>query len=77
MQGTYTGSITVFDFPRGWGYITRDDGQRVYFHVKNKIRTFLPALDARVEFEMGPAYKSGLPDQAVNLRDVRPDGGSR
>ena len=68
---TYTGSITMFDFPRGWGFITRDDGKRVYFHVKNKTRNFLPALDVRVQFEMAPAYKSGQPDQAVNLRDFR------
>jgi cold shock CspA family protein len=69
---TFTGSIVVYDFPRGWGLILREsDGKKVYFHVKNKIRNFIPALDVRVQFEMGPAYKSGMPDQAVNLRYER------
>lgn len=69
---TFTGRIVLFDVPRGWGMILRDsDGKKVFFHTKNKVRNFLPALGARVQFEMGPAYKVGLPDQALHLRDFR------
>jgi cold shock CspA family protein len=73
---TYQGSITLFNQPKGWGFITRDDGEKVFFHVANKISSFLPALSARVEFEMAPGLEVGKSDQAVNLRDVRPVGGA-
>jgi cold shock CspA family protein len=66
---TYSGKITMYDKPRGWGFITRDDGEQVFFHVKNMVPSFLPANGARVLFETGPALKLGQKDQAVNLRD--------
>ena len=68
---TYQGKITLYNQPKGWGFISRDDGEQIFFHVANKISSFLPALGARVEFEMGPPLELGKKDQAINLRDVR------
>jgi cold shock CspA family protein len=66
------GKITVYDQMRGWGFITRDDnGANIFFHIKNKVPSFLPALGARVEFETAPPLKLGQKDQAINVRDDR------
>jgi cold shock CspA family protein len=70
--GTFRGTVVIFDAPRGWGMVLRDsDGKKIYFHVKNALRNCIPSLDMRLEFEMGPPYKTGMPDQAVNLRYER------
>ena len=70
---TYQGKITLYNQPKGWGFITRDDGEQIFFHVSNKIKNCFPALGVRVEFEMGPPLEIGKKDQAVNLRHVRGD----
>jgi cold shock CspA family protein len=66
---TYLGKITLYNELKGWGFITRDDGEQFFFHVSNKVRNFLPALGARVQFELAAPITLGKKEQAVHVRD--------
>lgn len=68
---TYEGKITLYNAAKGWGFITRTDGMQFFWHEQNKAKGFLPALGARVRFEVGPPLALGKKDQAIHIRDYR------
>ena len=64
------GTITYFNGPRRFGFITTKTGERYFFHVLNFKRGHQPVLEGRVEFEVGLGIAVGKPPQAVNVRYV-------
>ena len=64
----YSGIIRTFIPRRQFGFILRDDGKDFFFHLAEFHGT--PTLGQRVEFELGPAVKLGMPDQAVEVTPV-------
>lgn len=74
----FQGLITFYNQPRGWGFITRDDNEKAFFHVSNVIPEFLPALTPglRVEFKMAPPLEIGKKPQAVSVRIVSTESGA-
>lgn len=63
----YYGTISNWDDDRGFGFITRDDGQADAFaHVKFFARGFRPAEGLRVRFELVDG-RNGRP-RADNVR---------
>jgi cold shock CspA family protein len=62
----YSGIIQTFITRRNFGFIRRDDGKEFFFHQMD-FEKGTPALGQRVEFELGPAVRLGMPEQAVNV----------
>ena len=65
---THAGEIKSCNFGRGFGFISRDDGQRdIFFHCTDARRLAFgeSLIGKRVEFEVRETSKG---DQAVNVR---------
>lgn len=62
----YKGTICTFIPNRKFGFIKTDGGGEVFFHQMNFERG-VPVLGQRVEFELGPSVRLGMPEQAVNV----------
>jgi cold shock CspA family protein len=52
---------------KGCGFILSGFNKRIFFHITNFNERTVPVIGTRVEFDLGPAYKPGLPDQAVRV----------
>jgi len=65
----YQGIIRTFIPPRKFGFILADDGREVFFHQMN-FQKGTPVLGQRVEYELGPSVRLGMPEQAVNITVV-------
>lgn len=61
------GIITAYNAVKCWGFIKDENGNRQFFHADNS-PDLKPELGIAVEFELGPPFRLGQPDQAVNLR---------
>ena len=62
------GTVKFFNNEKGYGFISRDDGDDVFVHFSN-IEGRLPSLEdgQQVEFEVGPGRKG---DEALNVRVI-------
>ena len=63
-----SGTITFFNSPRGFGFITRPDGEQFFFHISHFAKGEYPVLEGQVEFKIAPAIAVGKKPQAVSVR---------
>jgi CspA family cold shock protein len=64
-----TGTVKFFNAEKGYGFISRDDGDDVFVHFSNIQASGYRSLDAgqQVEFDVAPGRKG---DEAQNVRPV-------
>ncbi len=64
-----TGTVKFFNTEKGYGFITRADGDDVFVHYSNLEGSGFRNLEEgqTVEFEVGPGRKG---DEALNVRAV-------
>jgi cold shock protein len=64
-----TGTVKFFNAEKGYGFISREDGDDVFVHFSNIQGTGYRSLEEgqRVEFDVGPGRKG---DEAQNVRVV-------
>jgi CspA family cold shock protein len=61
------GTVKFFNAEKGYGFISREDGDDVFVHFSNILGSGYRSLEAgqSVEFEIGPGRKG---DEAQNVR---------
>lgn len=64
-----TGTVKFFNNEKGYGFISRSDGDDVFVHFSNIAGDGYKSLEEgqNVEFEIGPGRKG---DEALNVRAV-------
>ena len=64
-----TGTVKFFNAEKGFGFISREQGDDVFVHFSNIQGTGFKSLHEgqRVEFEVGPGRKG---DEAQNVRPL-------
>jgi len=64
-----TGTVKFFNNEKGYGFISREDGDDVFVHFSNIDGSGYKTLEEgqRVEFEIGPGRKG---DEALGVRVV-------
>jgi len=64
-----TGTVKFFNTEKGFGFISREQGDDVFVHFSNIQGTGFKSLHEgqRVEFEVGPGRKG---DEAQNVRPL-------
>jgi cold shock protein len=62
-----TGTVKFFNSEKGYGFISREDGDDVFVHFSNIQGSGYRSLEEgqAVEFEIGPGRKG---DEALNVR---------
>src|SRR6266545_1475381 len=69
-----TGTVKFFNAEKGYGFISREEGDDVFVHFSAIEGTGYKTLEEgqRVEFDVGPGQKG---DEARNVRPSRPSAG--
>ena len=64
-----TGTVKFFNAEKGYGFISRDDGEDLFVHYSNIAGGGYRSLDGgqRVEFDVAPGRKG---DEAQNVRVI-------
>jgi CspA family cold shock protein len=64
-----TGTVKFFNAEKGYGFISREDGEDVFVHFSNIEAQGYKTLDAgqRVEFDIGPGRKG---EEAQRVRVI-------
>jgi cold shock protein len=64
-----TGTVKFFNAEKGYGFISREDGDDVFVHFSNIQATGYKTLDEgqAVEFDIGPGRKG---EEAQNVRVI-------
>ncbi len=64
-----TGTVKFFNAEKGFGFISREDGDDVFVHFSNITGDGYKSLDEgqNVEFDVGPGRKG---DEAQNVRAI-------
>ena len=64
-----TGTVKFFSAEKGYGFISREDGDDVFVHFSNIEGEGYRSLEQgqEVEFEIGPGRKG---DEALNVRAI-------
>ena len=64
-----TGTVKFFNADKGFGFITREEGEDVFVHFSNIAGDGFKSLDEgqKVEFEVGPGRKG---EEALNVRGI-------
>jgi CspA family cold shock protein len=64
-----TGTVKFFHTEKGYGFISREDGDDVFVHYSNIEGSGYRSLEEgqKVEFEVGPGRKG---DEALNVRAI-------
>lgn len=64
-----TGTVKFFNAEKGYGFISREDGEDVFVHFSNIQGSGYRSLDEgqAVEFDVGPGRKG---DEAQNVRAI-------
>ncbi|MDZ7674884.1 MAG: cold-shock protein [Acidimicrobiales bacterium] len=64
-----TGTVKFFNAEKGYGFITREEGEDVFVHFSNIQGDGFKSLDEgqKVEFDVGPGRKG---DEAQNVRAI-------
>lgn len=64
-----TGTVKFFNNEKGYGFISRDDGDDVFVHFSNIEGSGFRTLEdgQKVEFEIGPGRKG---DEALQVRVI-------
>ncbi len=64
-----TGTVKFFHTEKGYGFISREDGDDVFVHYSNIDGSGYRSLEEgqKVEFDVGPGRKG---DEALNVRIV-------
>ena len=64
-----TGTVKFFNAEKGFGFISREQGDDVFVHFSAIVGTGYKSLDEgqRVEFDVGPGRKG---EEATNVRPI-------
>ncbi len=64
-----TGTVKFFNAEKGFGFISREEGEDVFVHFSNIAGEGYKTLDEgqKVEFEVGPGRKG---EEALNVRGI-------
>jgi cold shock protein len=64
-----TGKVKFFNMSKGFGFITQNEGDDIFFHVSEiQGSTDGPSQGTKVEYEIGEGKRGPC---AVNIREVR------
>lgn len=68
--GTFSGVVEFFNSARGYGFITRENGENLFFHMTNvKLDGGVePEIGQTLQYEIGEGRRG---DEAMNLRDLQ------